>query len=400
MTRSRALIIFIVLLLFAGHGAYHAQGANKGGEKKKELSRIKREIRDKKRKIKGADKKARSVLSEIDRIDRDIQARAVRLEKQQKELRASESVLRNLRKDSSEIEGDLTSLKRSYRKRVRALYKMSKHGYPGLFVASGGYTGSLKRVKYLSTIAERDRRFINTYGLTLDRLANKETEIEKRKKEFLRQKRAVEARKALLESQKRKKTRILASVKKQKVLYERSLKELERSSTQLWDMIKKEERKKKAARKSARKAAPKKAAAVRSTPFGVNKGRLKWPVNGQLLTRYGTQRHPKFGTKIYRRGIEIKARPGTNVRAVHGGEVAFADWYKGYGRLVILKHSGGYYSLYGHLSRVKVKKGAPVTKRQVIGLVGDTGSSRVPKLYFEIRANGEAQNPLRWLAKR
>ncbi len=69
-----------------------------------------------------------------------------------------------------------------------------------------------------------------------------------------------------------------------------------------------------------------------------------------MLTRFGMQRHPQFGTMVYRRGIEIEAREGETVRAVQDGQVAYADWYKGYGKLMILDHGGGFYTLYGNLS--------------------------------------------------
>jgi septal ring factor EnvC (AmiA/AmiB activator) len=112
------------------------------------------------------------------------------------------------------------------------------------------------------------------------------------------------------------------------------------------------------------------------------------------------QRHPQFGTTVFRRGIEIEAHEGEAVRAVNDGQVAYADWYKGYGKLVILEHGNGLYTLYGNLSRLDLKKGDRVIRGQVIGLAGDTGSLKGSKLYFEIRQNGEAQDPLAWLAKR
>ena len=112
------------------------------------------------------------------------------------------------------------------------------------------------------------------------------------------------------------------------------------------------------------------------------------------------QRHPEFGTTVFRRGIEINARPGEEVHAVDDGSVAFADWYEGYGKLVIVDHGAGVYSLYGHLSRHDLNKGDQVQRGQTIGLVGDTGSSKGAKLYFEMRSNGEAQDPLAWLAQR
>jgi len=103
---------------------------------------------------------------------------------------------------------------------------------------------------------------------------------------------------------------------------------------------------------------------------------------------------------VFRRGIDIAAKVGDEVKAVDAGQVAWADWYKGYGRLVIVDHGAGLYTLYGHLSQVDINKGDRVARGQVIGLAGDTGSLRGPKLYFEIRRNGEAEDPLGWLAKR
>jgi septal ring factor EnvC (AmiA/AmiB activator) len=119
-----------------------------------------------------------------------------------------------------------------------------------------------------------------------------------------------------------------------------------------------------------------------------------------VLTRFGMQRHPQFKTMVFRRGIEIAVREGEPVRAVSDGQVAYADWYKGYGKLVIIEHGPGFYSLYGNLSRLDLNKGDPVSRGQVLGLAGETGSLKGAKLYFEIRRNGEAQDPLVWLAKR
>jgi len=133
---------------------------------------------------------------------------------------------------------------------------------------------------------------------------------------------------------------------------------------------------------------------------GSARSRLPWPLEGQVLTRFGTQRHPQFGTMVYRRGIEIQAHEGESVRAVQGGLVAYADWYKGYGKLMIIDHGGGFYTLYGNLSRLDLKKEDRVAGGQVLGLAGETGGTKGSKLYFEIRRNGEAQDPLAWLAKR
>jgi len=78
----------------------------------------------------------------------------------------------------------------------------------------------------------------------------------------------------------------------------------------------------------------------------------------------------------------------------------YADWYKGYGELIILDHGNGFYTLYGNLSRLNIARDARVARGQAIGLAGDTGSMKGSKLYFEIRRNGQAQDPLAWLARK
>jgi septal ring factor EnvC (AmiA/AmiB activator) len=279
-----------------------------------------------------------------------------------------------------------------YGKRLRALYKMSRNGYAAVIFASAGQGDTIKQIKYLAMITERDRIMIRDYAKALDSLEVQQADIAKKREAFLERKRGIEIKKAELDTRKQRKASLLASVREEKGLYEQSLRELEESSASLWTMIKKAERERKTARAAQTASAP-----VRS---GIDQSRLPWPLEGQVLTRFGEQRHPQFKTMVFRHGIEIAAREGEPVYAVGNGQVAFADWYKGYGKLMIIEHDSGFYTLYGNLSRVDLARGERVQKGQMIGLAGETGSLKGSKLYFEIRRNGEAQDPLLWLAKR
>jgi septal ring factor EnvC (AmiA/AmiB activator) len=348
-------------------------------EKKKELTRAKR--------------KEHSVLADLDKIDRDIQAGSAELASQQKQLREAETALQGVEASSAEIGRELNVLRESYRLRLRAMYKMQRSGAATIFATESLGT-AVRQAKYLGLIAERDRVTMQEYGSALERLASRQKEIAGKKEEILGRKRVIEGKKAELETKRRQKAVILAGVRQEKGLYEGTLRELEESSASLWAMIKKEEEERRAA-KAAR--APERR---EGEPSGAQTGRLPWPLEGRVLTRFGMQRHPQFGTMVFRRGIEIEAREGQAVRAVNDGEVVYADWYKGYGKLMILDHGAGFYTLYGNLSRLDLNKGDRVAKGQVIGLAGETGSLKGSKLYFEIRRNGEAEDPLPRLAKR
>jgi len=383
-------MLVCALVLAAGPGARFA-GADDATGKKKELQRIKREMREKKKKLKRAESKARSILTELDRIDRDIQAGKAELAAHQGRLGEAEVSLRTVEGDRDRIGRELAGLKLAYAARLRALYKMSRSGDSAAVLVSAGAEDGFRRIKYLGIVAERDGALLREYGSALETLAVRQAEISSQKSAILERERTVAQKRAELESRKRRKASLLEGVREEKGAYEQALHELEQSSTDLWAMIKKAERERKAA-KAVRPARPQ---ASRNAGGG-----LPWPAEGRVLTRFGMQRHPEFKTMVFRRGIEIAVREGEPVQSVADGQVAYADWYKGYGKLVIIDHGSGFYTLYGNLSQLNVAREDRVLKGQVLGLAGETGSLKGAKLYFEIRRDGEAQDPLVWLAKR
>jgi septal ring factor EnvC (AmiA/AmiB activator) len=95
----------------------------------------------------------------------------------------------------------------------------------------------------------------------------------------------------------------------------------------------------------------------------------------------------------------VTARPGTPVQAISHGRVAFADWLRGFGLLMIIEHGDGYMSLYGHSELLFKDVGDWVEAGEVIGKVGDTGGREMSGLYFEIRHNGKPINPDAWMSR-
>ncbi len=115
---------------------------------------------------------------------------------------------------------------------------------------------------------------------------------------------------------------------------------------------------------------------------------------GKKTSQFGSRKDP-FNSKRreFHKGIDIACKVGTEVRASRNGRVVFAGNKDGYGNLVIIEHEYGYQSYYGHLSRIKVKKGDEVKTGEMIALSGNTGRSTGPHLHFEIRKNGKSVNP-------
>jgi len=124
------------------------------------------------------------------------------------------------------------------------------------------------------------------------------------------------------------------------------------------------------------------------------KGRLTLPVSGPVKQAYGQSR----GGGLHWQGWLIGAEPGTEVVAIAYGRVAFADWLRGYGLLVIIDHGRGYMSLYGHNESLLQEAGAWVEPGEVISIVGSNPGA-TQGLYFELRKDGKAIDPAAWLAR-
>lgn len=128
-------------------------------------------------------------------------------------------------------------------------------------------------------------------------------------------------------------------------------------------------------------------------PLRGRKGQLSWPVQGRIHAEFGTQR--ASGGLVWD-GVVLAAAAGTEVAALHHGRVAFADWLRGFGLMIILDHGDGYMTLYGFNQTLLKETGEWVEEGEAIALLGDTGGRHRPGLYFGIRHRGKAQNPRRW----
>ncbi|MDI3503202.1 MAG: hypothetical protein PWP64_138 [Candidatus Cloacimonadota bacterium] len=127
--------------------------------------------------------------------------------------------------------------------------------------------------------------------------------------------------------------------------------------------------------------------------YRFTQAKIAWPVRGTIIRNFG-QETRDYNTSVVSNGIDIAVREGSNVVAIDDGEVVFSDRYGGQGKMIIIDHKNGFFSLYGYNSDLLVSRGASVTRGQVIARSGMTGSAAEPSLHFELRKDGVAINPL------
>jgi len=134
-------------------------------------------------------------------------------------------------------------------------------------------------------------------------------------------------------------------------------------------------------------------AAAQGSAFASLRGKLRMPVNGELLASFGAKRSEGPSWK----GLFIKAPEGTDVKSVAAGEVIFADWMRGFGNLLIVDHGGQYMSIYGNNQSVLKRPGDKVKAGDTVAAAGNSGGNEQSGLYFEMRYQGRAIDPLAWI---
>lgn len=174
---------------------------------------------------------------------------------------------------------------------------------------------------------------------------------------------------------------LLASLDRTLQEQETVLRELKRDATALRQVL---ERLKRAAEQAEKQP---------GESLRARKGRLPWPAAGRLSAGFGT---PRAAGGLVWDGVVISAPEGSEVKAVHHGRVAFSDWLRGFGLIVILDHGDGYMTLYGFSQTLLKETGEWVSEGDAIALVGDSGGRKTPGVYFGIRHQGRPRNPLQW----
>ena len=126
------------------------------------------------------------------------------------------------------------------------------------------------------------------------------------------------------------------------------------------------------------------------------RGRLRLPVRGDLIAKFGSKR----GEGPNWKGLFIRAEEGSEVKAVAAGRVVFAEWLRGFGNLIIVDHGSQYMTIYGNNQSVLKHAGDTVKSGDVIASTGNSGGNEQSGLYFEMRHQGRAFDPLSWVTIR
>jgi murein hydrolase activator len=398
--RRRCAVIVVLLALVANLPSY-AQAPKRDDSlqtERRTLEQTQKQLREQREKAADARRRETSLLAELEETDR-------RLADKQRDVARLDARIRRGQVDIEGLGGEIRKLETSrggqqeaLARRLRTLYKIQNQGGALPLLLAGDDTITRAAViRQLASVTALDARLINDYRQTTDRLADRRGKEEVRRRELATLRAEAERDQAEVDREAAKRRGLLARVRDERAYHERMIGELTEASRRLEAFIRDLQAKQ---RRIAKVPPPRAPGETPSIGFGELRGRLPWPTAGRILTAFGAQVHPRFGTKTFRNGVDIEAAGGTEVAAVYAGHVVYTGWFKGYGNLIILDHGHEYYTLYAHAAEILVKEGDDVRQSQRIGTVGDTGSLAGPRLYFEVRYQGKPQDPEQWLRQR
>jgi murein hydrolase activator len=357
----------------------------------RDLDGIKKKIELEKRVLSQVKKKESSVVESLSQVE-------IELERKNKQLKQSTSkldfVVSEMHKKQAEtvrLRESLEQRKTYLARRADALYRWQRGASP-FMILNGDLSLSslLKRKYYLQSTVAFDREMVQSLNEQATRQEMLTQELARKRQNVDAQRRELTEVKEAVQKEAQKKRELLASIRGEKESRQRALKDLEQAALRLQKMI--EELSRRSAGKSSKEA-----------PAGSGlesmRGKLEWPVKGQLIGGFGKTKHHEFSTDVFRKGLEIEAPVGEEIRAVEKGKIVFADRFSGYGKMLIIDHGDRYYTVYAHLSDFLKKSGDPVKRGEAVALVGDSESLVGSKLYFEMRKDGRSIDPTPWFQR-
>ncbi len=298
------------------------------------------------------------------------------------QVNAIEHDLASRRGQLAQKEIELKARRGSLGQALVRYHKQGRVGAAELLFSSASFGEIFARSQYWIRVIMKLRDTVDEVARQRQEIRTEVVGIERRQRQLRELRQEREGQLTRLEEEETERKRDRDEVQRTVALYEEQTAKLLASQQQIEQMIQEAQRR---------------AGEIAGQGLENLKGRLPWPVEGEVMTRFGTHIHPRYGTRVRQKGIEIASTAGTPVKSVAAGRVVFVGWLGGYGNTVVVDHGRGYFTLYAHASQTDVERGEAVAAGQTIARVGSTDSLKGPSLHFEIREGSVARDPQRWL---
>ncbi|MCQ2740105.1 MAG: peptidoglycan DD-metalloendopeptidase family protein [bacterium] len=362
--------ILVVFLLISTYGCFSCAEAN-------ELETKKIQTRNKINRLKVLER------LETNKLYKNQQ----KLESATINLQSSKNQIVSVRKELSDLESKLNKASTEYNnlnyilaKRIRSVYKNQRNVFLEVLLTSEDINTFFDRIYYQKKILRADYVRMAEARSKAKEIAMLKYSIESKKNRLERSVASINLQQNDIERAIQKNKVMINKLQTDRVAYEKAEKELARQSASIGSYINKQQK--------------------NESSVQVASGFMK-PIQGRITSPFGWRTHPIFKSRSFHSGVDIGGPNYGAIRASNSGKVIYAGWYGGYGKVVIVEHGvvngKPITTLYAHMSSIKVANGTKVQKGQILGLEGTTGYSTGPHCHFEVRVNGQPNNPLNYI---
>ena len=357
---------------------------------KKELSELRSRIKQERSDLSKAKTKEKATSKHLQQIEREISLTKKELDVFDNNISVISAGIKDIETRMAEAKRLMKEKEKLIGKIIREEYKKEESAQIKLLLKSKSASEFINRYKFMKVISKKNAQLIAQYSAAISSLETDAAVLKEYRSEIesLRSQKAREWER--YKNEKWEKRTLLKTIQNNITQRKKMVGELEKSAGKLGAMLQKIQATAELSDKDAGEA------------FAKSRKKFPWPVlsGGKILAGFGKYKHPKFKTIVYNRGMHIAAKNGEPVYSIFKGTVMYADWFEGYGKMVIVYHGGNYYSIYAHLSDINTAVNSKVQMRDVVGKAGDTESFYGDALYFEIRHKTEPVNPMNYLANR
>jgi septal ring factor EnvC (AmiA/AmiB activator) len=352
-------------------------------EKKHELKKLRQHMGELRQKIEGKQQQKDFATKFLKDIEVRIGERAYVLKKTNRHLRKQKRELKKLKQQQKKTKNQLASQRNILSEQIRAAYMIGRQEYLKLLLNQENPAVIGRTLTYYDYFHKARSQHIDEAVVTIEKLNQLTVQVKIKAQELKSLRKQQQAEKQKLEDDFIDRSIIIKTLEKELASQGNRLKKLVADEQLLQQLL-----------KGIRKIMPSMLTEIddRET-FSKRRGRLKWPVKGKVGRFFGKSRK---AANLKWNGVLISSTEGNDVKAISHGRIAYADWLRGYGMLVIIDHGDGYMTLYGYNQALYKETGDWVEEGDVIATVGRSGGQLKSGLYFEVRVKGQPSNPVKW----
>lgn len=352
-------------------------------EKQQELELLRQRMSDLRQKIEKQQAEKNSEIKFLKDIEVRIGERTYVLKKINRHLRKQKRELKKVKQQHRKTLNKLATQRNILAEQIRSSYMIGRQEYLKLLLNQENPSAIGRTLTYYDYFHKARSHYVDESVITIKKLEKLTLQVKEKTKELESSRKQQRVEKQKLEDDFIDRNIVIKKMDKEIAKQGNRMKKFVANEKLLQELL-----------KEIRNIMPSMLTEIdKRETFSKRRGRLKWPVRGRVKRLFGKSRQ---AANLKWNGVLIPSNEGKDVKAVSHGRVAYADWLRGYGMLVIIDHGDGYMTLYGYNQALYKETGDWVEEGEVIASVGRSGGQKKSGLYFEVRVKGQPSNPTKW----